>query len=45
MSDLVKYYGHVLKSLFQYFKSIIKTRIRYRLGGVYKQFILYSNAD
>ena len=45
ISDLAKYYGYVLKLLFRYLKLIIKTRIRYRLGGVYKHFVVYSNID
>ena len=45
ISDLAKHHGHVLKSLFRYLKSTIKTRIRYRLGGVYRHFVIYSNID
>ena len=45
ISDPAKHHGHVLKSLFRYLKSTIKIRIRYRLGGVYKHFIVYSNTD
>ena len=45
ISDLAKHYSHVLKSLLRYLKSTIKTRIRYRLGGVHEHFILYSNVD
>ena len=45
ISDLAKYHGHVLKSLFRYLKSTVKTRIRYGPGGVYKHFIVYFNID
>lgn len=45
MSDPAKHHGHVLKSLLRYLKSTIKTRIRYGPGGVYKHFVLYSDAD
>jgi hypothetical protein len=45
MSDLAKYYGHALKSLLRYLKSTVNTKIRYRPGGVYKQFVLYSDSD
>jgi hypothetical protein len=45
MSNLAKHYSHTLKSLFQYLKSIVSTKIYYRLGGVHKQFMLYSDSD
>ena len=45
ISDPAKYYGHILKSLFRYLKLTIKIRIRYKLGGVYRYFIVYSDTD
>ena len=45
ISDLAKHYSHALKSLLRYLKSIVNTKIRYGLGGVYKQFVLYSNSN
>src|SRR5450631_1636048 len=45
ISDPAKHHSHALKSLFRYLKSIIKTKIRYGPGGVYKQFVLYSDSN
>ena len=45
ISDPAKHYSYTLKSLFRYLKSTIKTKIRYGLGGVYKQFVLYSDSN
>ena len=45
MSDPAKHYNHALKSLLRYLKSIVNTKIRYGPGGVYKQFVLYSDSN
>ena len=45
ISNPVKHHSHILKLLFKYLKSIVKTRIRYKLGGVYKHFIVYSDIN
>ena len=45
ISDLAKYYSHVLKALLRYLKSTIKTKIRYSPGGVHEHFVVYSDAD
>ncbi|RFU24803.1 hypothetical protein B7463_g11531, partial [Scytalidium lignicola] len=45
ISDPVKHHGHALKNLMRYLRSTIKLRLRYSPGGVYKHFVVYSDAD
>jgi len=45
ISDPAKYHSYALKSLLRYLKSTVNTKIRYGPGGVYKQFVLYSDSN
>ena len=45
MSDPAEHHGHALKALMRYLKSTITQRIRYRPGGAYNHFVVYSDAD
>ena len=45
MSDPAEHHGHALKNLMRYLKSTVKQRLRYGPGGVFKHFVVYSDAD
>ena len=45
MSDPVERHGHALKNLMRYLQLTITQKIRYGPGGVYKHFVVYSNAN
>jgi hypothetical protein len=45
ISDLAEHHGHALKNLLRYLRLTVTMKLRYRLGGVHSQFVVYLDAD